>query len=136
MTNSLLSHLRLLGIRFRTFLESSRTEILSHSSSLKALFILVAMAMVIIPADADVRLPRIFGDHMVLQRGMKLPVWGWADAGEKLTLTLKGRGLDIKIDTTADGGGKWRCELPVLKAGGPYVMTVTGNNAVTFNNVM
>ena len=136
MTNSFIIHLRLPGIRLRTFIESSRTGILSHSNSLKALFFIVAMTMVSIPADADVRLPRIFGDHMVLQRGMKLPVWGWADAGEKLTLTLKGRGLDIKVDTTADGGGKWRCELPVLKAGGPYVMAVTGNNAVTFNNVM
>ena len=101
-----------------------------------ALFILVAMTMVSIPAAADVRLPRIFGNHMVLQRGVKLPVWGWADAGEELTLTLKGRNLNITVGTTADGGGKWRLELPVLKAGGPYVMTVTGNNAVTFNNVM
>ena len=108
MTNSFIIHLRLPGIRLRTFIESSRTGIISHSNSLKALFFIVAMTMVSIPADADVRLPRIFGDHMVLQRGMKLPVWGWADAGEKLTLTLKGRGLDIKSTpppTVAENGG-------------------------------
>ena len=111
-------------------------RISARPNLLKAAFILVVMTMVSIPADADVRLPRIFGNHMVLQRGIKLPVWGWAGAGEKLSLTLTGGGLNIKVDTAADGGGKWRLELPVLKAGGPYVMSVTGSNTVTFNNVM
>jgi sialate O-acetylesterase len=105
-------------------------------SILVILLLPLLLVLVNLPAVADVRLPRIFGDHMVLQRGIKLPVWGWAEAGEKLALTLKGRDLNINIETTADGGGQWKLELPVLKAGGPYVMTVTGNNAVTFNNVM
>ncbi|MFP6871963.1 MAG: sialate O-acetylesterase, partial [Verrucomicrobiales bacterium] len=111
-------------------------KILSRANLLQTLFILAVMVLAPIPAAADVRLPRIFGNHMVLQRGIKLPVWGWAEAGEKLTLTLTGRDLNIKVDATADGGGKWRLELPVLKAGGPYVMTVAGSNSVTFNNVM
>ena len=106
------------------------------SSRLIILLLPLLLGFVNLPVVADVRLPQIFGDHMVLQRGIKLPVWGWAEAGEKLTLTLKGKDLNVNVESTADGGGKWKLELPVLKAGGPYVMTVTGNNTVTFNNVM
>lgn len=85
---------------------------------------------------ADVRLPKVFGSHMVLQRGRKLPVWGWAGAGENVTVKLTGKELDIKAEATVDGGGRWKLELPVLEAGGPYVMTVLGSSTVTFNNVM
>ena len=85
---------------------------------------------------ADVRLPKVFGSHMVLQRGRKLPVWGWAGAGENVTVKLTGKELDIKAETTVDGGGRWKLELPVLEAGGPYVMTVLGSSTATFTNVM
>ena len=105
-------------------------------SILDVLLLPLLLVLVSLPAVADVRLPRIFGHHMVLQRGIKLPVWGWAETGEKLTLTLKGRDLNLKLETVADGGGQWKLELPALKAGGPYVMTVTGDNSVAFNNVM
>ena len=106
------------------------------STVLILLFIPLLLIIVNFPASADVRLPRIFGDHMVLQRGIKLPVWGWAEAGERLTLTIKGEDLNVNAEVTADGTGQWKIDLPALKAGGPYVMTVTGNNSVIFNNVM
>ncbi|MEE2966586.1 MAG: sialate O-acetylesterase [Verrucomicrobiota bacterium] len=106
------------------------------STALTILFISSFLFIVNFSASADVRLPRIFGDHMVLQRGIKLPVWGWAEAGEKITLTLKGKDLNVTAEVAADGSGQWKIDLPVLKAGGPYVMTVTGNNSVIFNDVM
>ena len=53
--------------------------------SLFSLFLLFAC-----PAHADVRLPKLFASHMVLQRNKPIPVWGWADAGEKVTVALKG----------------------------------------------
>ena len=84
----------------------------------------------------DVRLPKVFGNHMVLQRGMKLPVWGWAGAGESITVKLTGKELDLKVEGTVDGGGRWKLELPVLEAGGPYVMTVLGSSTITLSNVM
>ncbi|MCH2059207.1 MAG: chitobiase/beta-hexosaminidase C-terminal domain-containing protein [Verrucomicrobiales bacterium] len=121
---------------FRSRLFGMTPQTLSHPNLLKAFLMLVLMAVATMAAEAEVRLPRIFGNHMVLQRGIKLPVWGWAGAGENLSLTLRGQGLNIKVDTTADGAGKWRLELPVLKAGGPYVMTVSASNTVTFDNVM
>jgi len=82
---------------------------------------------------ADVKLPAIFGDHMVLQEGMKLPIWGTADPAEAVTVTLG----DQTAKTTADSNGKWRVEFPPI-AGGPHPVTVgvTGKNSITLNDVL
>ena len=58
---------------------------------------------------AEIKLPGIFGDHMVLQRNIKLPIWGWAGAGEKISVQL---GSTPAVSATADAQGKWRVELP------------------------
>jgi sialate O-acetylesterase len=85
------------------------------------------------PSSADVRLPRVFGDHMVVQRGIEIPVWGWADPAEEVTVQLGKR----KAKTRADAEGKWMARLGrIRKAGGPYEMTVTGKNAVRFTDVL
>jgi sialate O-acetylesterase len=83
--------------------------------------------------SADVKLPAIFGDHMVLQAGTKLPVWGTADAGEKVTVTVGGE----TGSATAGADGKWLVTLDPLKAGTtPLTMTVAGKNTRTFNDVV
>ncbi len=83
-------------------------------------------------AQADVKLPLIFGDHMILQRDQKVPVWGWADDGEKVTVEFAGE----KIETTT-AGGKWSVKLPALKANSTGAkLTVTGNNKVEFQDVL
>ncbi len=61
-------------------------KIFPYGTSLRAFFIVFAMGLADTAVNADVRLPRIFGNHMVLQRGRKLPVWGWAGAGESVTV--------------------------------------------------
>lgn len=81
---------------------------------------------------ADVRLPHIFGDHMVLQRGQEIPVWGWADAGEQVTVQLK----EDSVETTADDQGKWMVKLPAQVVGDPVTLTVKGKNTVTFQDVL
>lgn len=83
-------------------------------------------------ATADVKLPGIFGDHMVLQRELPLPVWGWADAGEKVTVTLG----DQSATATADADGKWSVKLPALSGGGPLTLKVQGANVVTIQDVL
>ncbi len=65
-------------------------------------------------AFANVKMPAIFSDNMVLQRGMRIPVWGWAEPGEKVTVTLG----DASAAATADKDGNWRVELPARDAGG------------------
>ncbi|MCK8490593.1 sialate O-acetylesterase [Spirosoma sp. RP8] len=84
-------------------------------------------------AWADVRLPRVFGSHMVLQRRKPVPVWGWADAGEKVTVTFNNQTKTVK----AGKEGKWKVLLDPMEAGGPYQLTVKGKtNAVSFDDVL
>jgi len=83
-------------------------------------------------ASADIRLPAVLGDHMVLQRSVPVPVWGWAEAGEKVTVTLAGQTKTV----TADANGDWRVALDAMKAGGPLELTVKGKNAITVSDVL
>jgi len=97
-------------------------------------FLLAATLATLASARADVRLPAIFGDHMVLQQDATLPVWGWADAGEEVTVTL-GQGPAAK--TTAAADGSWRVNLkPVPSSNEPTTLTVAGRNTVTFQDVL
>jgi len=83
-------------------------------------------------AGADVQLPRIFSDNMLLQRGVEAPIWGKADPGEKVTVTLG----DERASATADENGRWMAKLAPLEAGGPFQLTVEGKNTVTLENVL
>jgi sialate O-acetylesterase len=84
-------------------------------------------------AWADVRVPAMFSDHMVLQRDSRAAVWGWADAGEAVTVTFGGRSMK----TTADGNGKWRVELGRMAANAAgQTLTVAGKNTVQFSDVL
>jgi sialate O-acetylesterase len=95
-------------------------------------WLMVAVAVLSSAVYAEVRLPKIFSSDMVLQRGMKIPVWGWGQAGEKVTVKLG----DKSAQAVTGADGKWKAELPVFEAGGPYDMTVVGKNTVTFKNVL
>ena len=81
---------------------------------------------------ADVKLPRVFSDNMVVQQKMKIPVWGWAAPGEQVTVTL---GASKGTDTAA-ADGKWLVRLDPLAAGGPFDLTVAGKNTLTVKNVL
>ena len=80
---------------------------------------------------AEVKPNPLFTDGAVLQRGQAVPVWGTARDGEKVSVTLG----DQKLITTA-ANGTWRVKLKPLTAGGPFTLTITGDNIVTVNNVM
>jgi sialate O-acetylesterase len=85
------------------------------------------------PARADVKLPRIFGSHMVLQQGQKDRVWGTAAPGEPVSVTIDYQSKS----TTAGNDGKWTVTLDPMMVGGPHTMTVKGrNNTVTFDDVL
>jgi sialate O-acetylesterase len=74
------------------------------------------------PVQAAPTLGPLFGDHAVLQRERPISVWGKADPGEAVSVTLG----DAKASARADQSGNWRVELPAMKAGGPYRLAVTG----------
>ena len=75
-----------------------------------------------IAVHAAVTLPKIFADNMVLQRNVLIPVWGWADANEKVTVKFNGQTKTVK----ADKSGKWMVRLDAETAGGPYELLIQG----------
>ena len=85
----------------------------------KWLFVCLALFGVTF-AKAEVRLPQLFQSGMVLQRNKVIPIWGKADAGEQVCVQFNKK----SYTTTADANGQWRVDLPKMKAGGPYELTV------------
>ena len=83
-------------------------------------------------ASADVTLPAMFSDHMVLQRGAEVPVWGRADAGEEVKVSLAGQ----TKTATAGGDGTWSVRLGALEAGGPLQLVVQGKNRIEVADVL
>lgn len=83
-------------------------------------------------ARADVKLPQIFSDHMVLQRNKPIHVWGWAASGEAVKVALG----TASQNTKANKQGKWEVFLPAMPAGGPYTLTIAGKNNLQLNDVM
>jgi len=83
-------------------------------------------------ARADVKLSRIFGSNMVLQRDMPIPLWGWADAGEEVTVSMDG----ASATATPGADGRWKISLPAKPAGGPYTVTIQGKNSLSLENVL
>ncbi|CAN5728890.1 sialate O-acetylesterase [soil metagenome] len=84
-------------------------------------------------ARADVKLPAIISDHMVLEKTAKVPIWGWAEPGEEVTVTLGTQTAKAK----ADPNGRWMTSLNLKdSAPGPFAMTVEGKNILTLTDVV
>jgi len=82
---------------------------------------------------ADVKLPAIISDHMVLEKTAKVPIWGKADPGEEVSVTLDGQ----TVKTTAGADGKWMISLNLKdSAPGPFEMTVEGKNKLKLVDVL
>ncbi len=104
---------------------------MSPRCSHRTLALAFCWVLAVLAARADVRLPGLFSDHAVLQQGRPIPVWGWADPGEKVTVSLGGKTVSA---VAADG--RWRVHLPARKAGGPYTLVVQGRNRLEITNVL
>lgn len=83
---------------------------------------------------ADVRLPALFSSHMVLQQRSKTPIWGWAEPGEKIT--VRGSWQEEGAAVAADRDGRWMVSIETPPAGGPFTLTVKGQNSQVFEDVM
>ena len=83
-------------------------------------------------AAAQVRLPRLVSNGMVLQRDQPVSIWGWAAKGEKVSVSFQGK----TYHATAANDGQWRVSLPAMKAGGPYDMTLTASNKLQVQDIL
>ena len=93
---------------------------------MKKILLLAVTLLTVSLADAEISLPQLFQSGMVLQRGKLIPIWGKAAPGELVTVRFNKK----QYATTADAHGSWRINLPKMKAGGPYTLTV-GNHVLT-----
>ena len=99
---------------------------------LSCIMMILVMVLVSSHVSADVKLPAVISDNMVLQRHISVPIWGTADPNEKVTVTFGKQ----KVSATADNDGKWSIKLRSLNAGGPNELTVAGKNKIVLKNVM
>ena len=88
-------------------------------------------------ASAEIKLPAVIGSDMVLQQGASLPIWGWAEEGETITVSIAGQTATGK----ADDDGQWRVTLGKLEAtpiDKPLKMTIKGSSddSITLTNVL
>jgi sialate O-acetylesterase len=99
----------------------------------KRVFTVVLCGVCLSMASADVQLPSIFGEHMVLQQGVPLPVWGKAEPGEQVKVSFAGK----EVSGTADAKGDWKLKLEAVPASDqPGEFVVTGKNTVKFADVL
>jgi sialate O-acetylesterase len=100
--------------------------------SLRGFLFLLSFALVAVSAArADVKLPALISDGMVLQQEIDVPLWGWADEGESVTVEFQNQKVAA---TTKDG--KWMVRLKPLKVGGPFTLTISGKNKIELKNVL
>jgi sialate O-acetylesterase len=92
---------------------------------------LLMFALTSVTSHADVHLPRLLGDGVVLQRDTDAAVWGWADDGEVIEVRLDG---ELLASTTAKDGA-WQVATAAQPAGGPHELRVSGNNSITVSDV-
>ena len=100
----------------------------------KRIFIITAVLLLAgsIPLKAQVKLPRLIRDSMVLQRDIKLKIWGWASAGEKIVVKFNNK----KYTTNTGTDGRWAIMLPPIKAGGPHTMKIEASNQIELKNIL
>ncbi len=100
----------------------------------KTLLTLAAVATLAASATANVKMPSLFTDGMVLQQKTSAPVWGTADPGEKITVSTTWNNKTVSTEASADG--KWMVKVNTPCYGGPYALIINGKNTVFINNVM
>ncbi|WP_163400530.1 sialate O-acetylesterase [Flavobacterium fluviatile] len=95
----------------------------------KFVFILISGTMM-----ANVSLPNIFGDNMVLQRNSEVKIWGWGNPKEEIKLVSSWNNQEYKV--TANNQAKWELKIKTPEAGGPYRISIKGYNEVVLKNIL
>ena len=95
---------------------------------------LAVLVLVSYQTLAEVRLPSVFSSNMVLQQNKEVAIWGWASPGEQIKIT--GSWNNKTVDVKTNSGAKWMTLLQTPIAGGPYVVTIEGENTIILENVL
>lgn len=95
-------------------------------------FFLIIVLLTVTSAFCQVRLPKLISNSMVLQRDTSIKIWGWAAANEVLSINF----INVDYQVKANSSGDWELRLPVLSAGGPYIMTIKASNTIEINDIL
>lgn len=90
--------------------------------------------MICVSVKANITLPNIFGDNMVLQRNSEVKIWGWANPKEEIKLVSGWNNQEYK--TVANNQAKWELTIKTPEAGGPYTISIKGYNEVVLKNIL
>ncbi len=104
----------------------------SKTSISRLLVMVFGVVMPLASVFADIKMPELFGEHMVLQCGMQVPIWGKATPGERISVKFR----DQEKTSIADSNGIWNVKFDPLTAGGPDQLIITGDNVVTIEDVL
>ena len=99
---------------------------------MKSILLFLSMGILGLNAHAQIRLPKLISNGMVLQRNQPLHIWGWASPGETVQVSFHNK--QYKTSTSKDG--KWEVNLPAMKAGGPYTMQLTASNSISLKDIL
>ena len=100
----------------------------------KICLLVISLSLFVIHASAQLQLPDIISDSMVLQQNTNVPIWGWTSPGEKVE--VNGSWSDKTIKAVADDDGKWMVKLATPRAGGPYDVTIKTNETKTLHGIL
>jgi len=102
---------------------------------LKKLLIFLFLLAVQFPLSAQVKLPALVSDNMVLQQNAKVNLWGWSSPNEKISIQLEW--LNTQLETIADAEGKWKVTVDTPNGSDkPYTITITASNKIVLNNIL
>lgn len=90
------------------------------------------MLLIVQTGLSQIRLPKLVSDGMILQRETPVNIWGWASAGEKVSVKF----MNKKYRAITGNDGKWQVKLNAMKAGGPYIMELKASNTITIKNIL
>lgn len=99
---------------------------------MKKRVILASLFFIGFTGFAQIKLPKLVSNGMVLQRDVSTKIWGWASPNEKIKLSFKG----ADYTAVADKNGDWQIKLPAQKAGGPYQILLTASNKISLENIL
>jgi len=103
---------------------------MKNSSTL--VYFLLSLFVLLMPLRAEPALPHLFSDHMVIQRETEIRIWGRADPGENISVSIGNE----TGQTIAEANGGWNVILPAMRAGGPFTLMVQGKKTIIFRDVM
>lgn len=113
-------------------LKTSFIQTILFLSYKRSFYLTICLWIGMLNATAEVRLPKIIGNNMVLQQNKPVRIWGFAEAGEKVTVIFKEQSKSV----TTGKNGKWELYLAPLSKGGPFQMTIRGKNTIQIENIL